>query len=136
MDQSLPGMSPSLPSSSNSGTSAATYLAAIRSAANAAARLEQLYQTARRSRETRLFAEALEDAYAASPDNLLYAAWHYRLEQAAQSRAQGLFGGRWRWAIPLGVLLGLALWLLSEGAAFVHGIVVPVDGGFSAYGGV
>jgi NAD(P)-dependent dehydrogenase (short-subunit alcohol dehydrogenase family) len=33
-------------------------------------------------------------------------------------------------------LVGTALWLLSGGAAFVHGIVVPVDGGFSAYGGV
>ena len=33
-------------------------------------------------------------------------------------------------------LVGTALWLLSDGAAFVHGIVVPVDGGFSAYGGV
>jgi NAD(P)-dependent dehydrogenase (short-subunit alcohol dehydrogenase family) len=33
-------------------------------------------------------------------------------------------------------LIGTVLWLLSDGAAFVHGIVVPVDGGFSAYGGV
>ena len=33
-------------------------------------------------------------------------------------------------------LLGTLLWLLSDGAAFVHGIVVPVDGGFSAYSGV
>ena len=33
-------------------------------------------------------------------------------------------------------LVGTMLWLLSDGAAFVHGIVVPVDGGFSAYGGV
>jgi NAD(P)-dependent dehydrogenase (short-subunit alcohol dehydrogenase family) len=33
-------------------------------------------------------------------------------------------------------LVGTMLWLLSEDAAFVHGIVVPVDGGFSAFGGV
>jgi len=33
-------------------------------------------------------------------------------------------------------LLGTILWLLSDEAEFVHGIIVPVDGGFSAYGGV
>jgi len=33
-------------------------------------------------------------------------------------------------------LVGTALWLLSDAAAFVTGVVVPVDGGFSAYGGV
>ncbi len=27
-------------------------------------------------------------------------------------------------------------WLLSDDAAFVTGIVLPVDGGFSAYSGV
>ncbi len=33
-------------------------------------------------------------------------------------------------------LLGSTLWLMSPASAFVTGIVVPVDGGFSAFGGV
>jgi NAD(P)-dependent dehydrogenase (short-subunit alcohol dehydrogenase family) len=33
-------------------------------------------------------------------------------------------------------LLGATMWLLSSASAFVTGIVVPVDGGFSAFSGV
>lgn len=33
-------------------------------------------------------------------------------------------------------LVGTTLWLCGEGASFVTGIVVPIDGGFSAYSGV
>ncbi len=33
-------------------------------------------------------------------------------------------------------LLGAVLWLLSPASAFVSGIIVPIDGGFSAFSGV
>ena len=33
-------------------------------------------------------------------------------------------------------LSGAVLWLLSEASAFVTGVIVPIDGGFSAYSGV
>jgi NAD(P)-dependent dehydrogenase (short-subunit alcohol dehydrogenase family) len=33
-------------------------------------------------------------------------------------------------------LVGTAIWLASEASKFVTGIIVPVDGGFSAFGGV
>jgi len=35
-----------------------------------------------------------------------------------------------------GDLLGTVMWLLSPASAFVTGIVVPIDGGFSAFSGV
>jgi NAD(P)-dependent dehydrogenase (short-subunit alcohol dehydrogenase family) len=35
-----------------------------------------------------------------------------------------------------GDLVGAVLWLLSDASAFVTGIVIPIDGGFSAFSGV
>jgi NAD(P)-dependent dehydrogenase (short-subunit alcohol dehydrogenase family) len=33
-------------------------------------------------------------------------------------------------------LFGALMWLISPAAAFVTGVVVPIDGGFSAFSGV
>jgi NAD(P)-dependent dehydrogenase (short-subunit alcohol dehydrogenase family) len=33
-------------------------------------------------------------------------------------------------------LLGTMFWLLSPASQFITGVIVPVDGGFSAYSGV
>jgi len=33
-------------------------------------------------------------------------------------------------------LFGAVLWLLSDASAFVTGVIIPIDGGFSAYSGV
>ncbi len=33
-------------------------------------------------------------------------------------------------------LIGAVLWLLSPASSFVTGIILPIDGGFSAYSGV
>ena len=40
-----------------------------------------------------------------------------------------------RFGDPQELVTGV-LWLLSDGASFVHGAVVPIDGGFTAFSGV
>jgi NAD(P)-dependent dehydrogenase (short-subunit alcohol dehydrogenase family) len=55
--------------------------------------------------------------------------WTKRGRQILDHTPQGRLG------VPAD-LIGTMFWLLSPASAFVTGIVVPVDGGFSAYSGV
>ncbi|HEY7983580.1 MAG TPA: hypothetical protein VID73_05390 [Ktedonobacterales bacterium] len=87
----------------------ATYLPAIRAAAADPKALEDLHAAARRDHAADRFAADLLTAYHAQPENLLYAAWFYRLGGALPARQVAY----WQQAIPLSILLGLALWLLS-----------------------
>lgn len=79
--------------------------------------LEQAYQTAVKSGSTENFSRAIQDARAGAPDDLLYAAWFYRLQYAA-ARAKG-FAVAWAWAIPLALANGLLFWFLSDDDRFV-----------------
>ena len=68
-------------------------------------RLELAYQDALRAGEGDAFAEAMLAAQAASPDDLLYAAWRYRLAQAVTRAKDRVIA--WSWAVPLALVNGL-----------------------------
>src|SRR5258708_13911319 len=86
---------------------------AIQAAARDPQRLEQLYADARRAKETERFVIELEARYQQVPDNVLFAAWHYRLQQATRDES-ALRNANWKLAVPLSVGLGLVFWLLSD----------------------
>ncbi len=56
--------------------------------------------------------------------------WTERARQILSHTPMGRLGD------PEADLVGTALWLVSPASKFVHGAVIPVDGGFSAYSGV
>ena len=89
-----------------------SYLDTLREVGLDAEQLELTYQRAARVGEAEAFADALEAQYADAPENLLYAAWHFRLAHAAAAATRRVVA--WGWAIPLAVVNGLVLWLLSD----------------------
>lgn len=87
------------------------YAQLIRATGNDAARLEDVYQAAVKASSATGFANALEATYAEQPDNLLYAAWHYRLAAARAAITRHI---PWVLALGLALLNGLVLWVLSD----------------------
>lgn len=109
-------MNPSLPAESAEVPPAVpivSYLDAIRAGANDPQRLEDLYQAAHRTRGASQFARDMAVCYEQAPENMLYAAWYYRL-RAASDEHVGRLNANWWLAAPLSVTLGLAFWLLSD----------------------
>lgn len=83
--------------------------------------LETLYQQAAERGEAAAFSAAAASAYQQAPENLLLAAWHYRLERlpAAPAQATGR-AALWWLALPLAALTGLAIgWMASNLAVFL-----------------
>lgn len=88
--------------------------------------LERAYRMAVKAGEETAFAEAVEAGYALAPGNVLLAAWHHRLAGAA-AKVKGRVVA-WAWALPLGILNGLLLWLLSDVERFSIQVANPLTG--------
>lgn len=89
------------------------YLQQIRAAHNDPEALETLYQAARRGKEESAFVSSLLACREQAPENILYAAWACRLQQAVEEQADRR-SIHWKLAIPLSVALGLICWGLSD----------------------
>ena len=103
-----------------------SYLSTIRELAANPEALELAYQQAAKVGDQAAFAEAVEAGYAESGANLLLAAWHYRLTYATSEVKKRVIA--WGWALPLGVLNGLLLWLLSDDQRFPLQVTNPLNG--------
>jgi hypothetical protein len=97
------------------------YLSTIQSASTNPKLLEDLYQVAQRENAAIEFKADLSACYEESPANLLYAAWHYRLQQIpAEPQEKARKSINWKLAVPLSFLTGLALWALSDTRLTAH----------------
>ena len=64
--------------------------------------LEQAFRAAREAGATDAFKQAIDDHHTKAPENLLYAAWFYRLKDTAV-KAKG-YAVAWAWVLPLAVM--------------------------------
>ncbi len=103
-----------------------SYHETIQSLAGDPEKLELAYRQAVTAGDETAFAEAIEASYAHAGDDVLLAAWHYRLTAAA-AKVKGRVVA-WGWALPLGLLNGLLLWLLSDDRRFSIQLTNPLNG--------
>ena len=89
-------------------------------------KMELLYQDAQQGGQSEGFQSALLTCYQEAPDNLLYAAWFYRFQQAAETVEKPRGGVNWVWAVPLSILTGLIFWVLSDFEALIYLDHLPV----------
>lgn len=97
-----------------------------------AEQLEEAYRAAVRSGQVEAFRQAIDARRAAAPDDRLYAAWFYRLHDGVTKVKESFIA--WGWAVPLALLNGLVLWLLSDDQRFAISIQSARPGvGASSY---
>ncbi len=98
----------------------------IQNAKNDPQKLEQLYQAALKEGNSEVFQSALLTCYQETPDNLLYAAWFYRLQQKEETTLTPSRGVNWVLAVPLSILTGLIFWALSDFENLIYLDHLPV----------
>jgi len=103
-----------------------SYQDVLRGLGNQVEQVELAYQQAVKAGHGDEFAAAIESRYADDTGNLLYAAWHYRLIHAAATVKRRAIA--WGWALPLALLNGLILWLLSDDERFTLKLTNPFTG--------
>jgi hypothetical protein len=101
-----------------------SYLPIIQRLDESPEEMELAYQQSVQAGDQAAFAEAVEARYAESGANLLLAAWHYRLVHATVAVKKRVVA--WGWALPLGLLNGLLLWLLSDDHRFTIKVTNPL----------
>lgn len=88
------------------------YLTLVQEASADAERLETAYRSASLAGDGAVFGEAIQSCYAEMPNNLLYAAWHFRLREPFSTSPKPVID--WRLAILLGIPGALLFWWLSD----------------------
>jgi len=84
----------------------------IRSASADPARLEELYRSARRENREDDFAAAISSTHQEAPENVLLAAWFYRLQPLPSEGRTRRQGSNWMTAILLCAIGAVSTWLL------------------------
>ena len=88
-----------------------SYLENIVASGNNPQALESLYQTVLKENNVADFKADLQTCHQQTPGNILYAAWHYRLQHVAEQ--PDIRKVNWKLAIPLSIILSLVFWVLS-----------------------
>ncbi len=91
------------------------YLQDIKNASEDPEQMETLYQRVLERGENTAFQVDLLTAYEEAPENVLLAAWYYRLQQSAPSELKKKRDGvNWKLAIPLSIITGLVFWMITD----------------------
>lgn len=97
----------------------------IRAAESDPQQLEQIFRAAQGSNQVKAFQSAMITRYEAEPDNVLLAAWYYRLQNLAEGVLKPGRKTNWLTAVPLSIITGLIFWALSDVESVMIRDLVP-----------